>query len=208
MECLRRYREKGTGGLGARSTPRVTIGVIASLTIVTHHTPNGPCHWHASQSPPHHALRPPAWEFSHVASFNLNGSNGPPAMYWVIGISPSWDGLVLLFSPDSDCTAEHHAVASDPAGHRSSKPRPTRVGREWGYSLQLTTDDRDPYLETNCTSNLHISDFLYMWPKVRSAPSDLSIISQWRKMKMSLDPCVRIGAVQIFWNHDDLVQPR
>ena len=29
--------------------------------------------------------------------------------------------------------------------------------------------------------------------------SDLSIISQWRKMKMLLYPCVRIGAVQIFW---------
>ena len=32
---------------------------------------------------------------------------------------------------------------------------------------------------------------------------DFSIISQWRKMKMPLDSCVRIGIVQIFLNHDD-----
>ena len=33
---------------------------------------------------------------------------------------------------------------------------------------------------------------------------DLSIISQWRKMKMPLDLCVRIGTVQIFWNDNVL----
>ena len=37
---------------------------------------------------------------------------------------------------------------------------------------------------------------------------DLSIMSQWRKNKMPLEPCVRLGAVQIFWNHVDLEKPR
>ena len=36
---------------------------------------------------------------------------------------------------------------------------------------------------------------------------DLSIICQWRKMKMPLDPCVRVGTVQNLQNNDILDHP-
>ena len=35
----------------------------------------------------------------------------------------------------------------------------------------------------------------------------LSVLSQWGKTEMLLDPCVRIGTVQSFRNQDDLEQP-
>ena len=36
---------------------------------------------------------------------------------------------------------------------------------------------------------------------------DLFIISQWRKMRMPLDLCVRIGTAEVFQIHDNLNHP-
>ena len=61
---------------------------------------------------------------------------------------------------------------------------------------------------TAWVSLIFISRIFYICDLRSGQRRDLSIISQWRKAEMPLDPRVRIGAVQIFRNQDDLEQPR
>ena len=53
-----------------------------------------------------------------------------------------------------------------------------------------------------------ISWILYICDLRSGQRRDLSIISEWRKTKMPLDPFVRVGTVQIVRYQDDLEQPR
>ena len=57
------------------------------------------------------------------------------------------------------------------------------------------------------TCILYIFDF-YICDLRPGRRRDLSIINQWKKVKMPDDPCERIGTVQLFRNHDDLEQSR